>query len=763
MVLNSFHEKQKIHRLFIHFTKNVAIITHYNNKKFTEIIHRGVFDMSCSRRSVRLGAILSFLLFSALVVQYDKFFALREWGKTLYFVSLGASLLVWPGIALKWKRLPWLRGLYMLVLLAVIPMVMVVVVERLNGNFITEFLSGDEDILANYVVCLLLYLLVFAVSGSFRFSVLTVSPVLLVFGIANMYVKEFKGSPLVPMDLQSVTTAANVAAGYTYEIGYEILFGIALTACVMALSCRLGMFRWRLPLKVVARGLCLLVVCGFAYTFYYTDVMADNGLKPDFFNQTRGYTNHGALLEFTLNTKYLWLVEPTGYDADDVEGIVEEQLADGTPNILETALVRQGMDPEEAKETVESVETAGEQGVTPNIIVIMNESFSDLSVVGDFETNIPYMPFIDSLEENTIQGNVYVSTIGTGTSNTEFEFLTGNTMAFLPAGSNAYQLYVKNEQPGLVSTLLHYGYTADAFHPYYESSWNRVSVYDLMGFRDFITLEDMIDEDILTRYKASGYSYNLYKRLLAQRYPGEDIILRRYVSDAYDFGMIEDMYEEKDPDEPFFLFNVTMQSHSSYNQKFDNFDEQVYLTSTQGDYPKTDQYLSLIKETDDAFADLIDYFSQVEEPTIVLMFGDHQPYIEDSFYSEVMGQYVSQMDDETQQQRYITRFILWANYDIPEGWVDQISMNYLSTLLLQVAGLEMPTYNHYLASLYTELPVITAMGCRDAEGNFFQADQATTLADLVLNYRKVAYNNLADGENRKDSLFYLNKESEDSP
>ena len=93
----------------------------------------------------------------------------------------------------------------------------------------------------------------------------------------------------------------------------------------------------------------------------------------------------------------------------------------------------------------------------------------------------------------------------------------------------------------------------------FAMAWNRVSVYDLMGFRDFITLEDMIDEDILTRYKASGYSYNLYKRLLAQRYPGEDIILRRYVSDAYDFGMIEDMYEEKDPDEPFFLFNVTMQ------------------------------------------------------------------------------------------------------------------------------------------------------------------------------------------------------------
>jgi hypothetical protein len=305
-----------------------------------------------------------------------------------------------------------------------------------------------------------------------------------------------------------------------------------------------------------------------------------------------------------------------------------------------------------------------------------------------------------------------------------------------------------------VSTLLAQNYSADAFHPYYASSWNRTAVYDLMGFHSFTTLEDLVDQDILDRYKASGYSYSLYKRLLRQRYPDENIILRRYVSDAYDFGKIEEMYENRG-DQPFFLFNVTMQSHSSYNQKFDNFDQQVYLTSTEGDYPKTDQYLSLIKETDTAFQDLLSYFENVEEPTIILMFGDHQPFIEDSFYSEVMGQSISEMDDETQQQRYITRFILWANYDIPEGWIDEISMNYLSTLLLQVAGIEMPEYNQYLADLYTQLPVITAMGCRDAEGNFFQADQANPVSDLIKDYRKVAYNNLADTTDRKDSLFYL--------
>lgn len=710
--------------------------------------------MSCTRRSARVSAIICFLLMFFSVTRFQDFLDQEAWGQTMLLVSLGAAFLVFPGAAVKWEK-GWVRCILMLLLMAAAPFVMLIAVERLNGNFITEFLIPKEDIWENYVVYLLLYIAVFAVSGSVRVSVMTVSPVLLLFGIANMYVKEFKGSPLVPMDFSSIKTAGNVAAGYTYEIGFEIAFGVCLTAMLMAMACRLAMPKKGRPARIALRLLSLLVVGGLAYTFYYTDTVADYGLKPDFFNQTRGYKNHGAVLEFTLNTKYLKLMTPTGYDAGQIEGIMDNSIAEnGTPNILETALVRQGMDAQEASEKT-NVPTAVEQGKTPNIIVIMNESFSDLSVVGNIETNVPYMPYIDSIKDETIQGNVYVSTIGTGTSNTEYEFLTGNTMAFLPAGSNAYQLYVQEQQPSLVSTLMSQGFSANAFHPYFESSWNRPQVYEDMGFEDFISVEDLFGQELVDKYVNSGYSYNLYKRLLRQKYPGEKILLRRFVSDAYDFKTIEKMYEEKDPDQPMFLFNVTMQNHSSYNQKYDNFEQEVYLTSTKGDYPKTDQYLSLIKKTDEAFEELLNYFKTVDEPTIILMFGDHQPFIEDSFYSEVMGQSISEMDGETQQKRYITRFILWANYDIPTGWVDEISMNYLGTLLTQVSGLQMTKYNQYLAGLYTKLPVITAMGCRDAQGDFFQADEENPLESEIAGYRNVAYNNLADLKNRATSVFYL--------
>ncbi len=711
--------------------------------------------MSSTRRSSILAFLAATVLLGFVLIKQDTFSQAEEWGNLMLFCALGAGLLVIPGFAVRWDRPVWLRCIWMFLLFTGIPFVMMVAVEQLNGVFITRFL-GDEDVWANYVVYLLLYLLLYGFTGSMRASVMVVSPVLLLFGVANMYVKEFKGSPLVPMDFGSIRTAGNVAAGYTYEIGYEIVLGIALTVMVIALVSRLKMPKMKLPLKIICRILSLVIVAGFAWVFYFTDTVADYGMKPDFFNQTRGYKNHGAVLEFTLNTKYMFLQTPGGYDASGVSEIISDAADQGSPHILETALIRQGVDPEEAAKAVD-METAGERGQTPNIIVIMDEAFSDLSVVGDFETNMDYLPYINSIMDETIQGNVYVSTIGTGTSNTEFEFLTGNTMAFLPAGSNAYQLYVKGEQPGLTSTLLYHGFTADAFHPYFESSWNRIAVYDYMGFRDFITTKDLFGEDIMDEYVSSGYSYNTYKRLLRQRFPGEDILLRRFVSDEYDFKKLVEMYESKEEDEPFYVFNVTMQSHSSYDKEYSNFRQRVELVGTSKEYPKTNQYLSLILETDDAFRDLTAYFEEVDEPTIILFFGDHQPYIENGFYAEVMGQSISDMDDETQQKRYISRFVLWANYDIPTGWIDEISMNYLSTLLLQVSGLEMPEYNRYLANLYQELPVITAMGCRDAAGNFFQADESNPLEQEIADYRCVQYNNLADLKARANSMFYLDR------
>ena len=151
---------------------------------------------------------------------------------------------------------------------------------------------------------------------------------------------------------------------------------------------------------------------------------------------------------------------------------------------------------------------------------------------------------------------------------------------------------------------------------------------------------------------------------------------------------------------------------------------------------------------------------------IVLFFGDHQPVVEPEFYEEVSGKALGDWTDEESQELYKTPFIIWANYDIPEGTVDRISANYLHVLLMQTAGLPLTTYDKYLADLYREYPVITAQGCRDKTGRFFKADDpaqdlpnpAGPRAEESLQaYSYLTYNNLSDDTNKLEKAFYLDR------
>ena len=204
------------------------------------------------------------------------------------------------------------------------------------------------------------------------------------------------------------------------------------------------------------------------------------------------------------------------------------------------------------------------------------------------------------------------------------------------------------------------------------------------------------------------------------------------------------------------MFNVTMQNHGGYDRAYLNFNEDVRITNMMGYYPKAQRYLSLLKQSDAALQELITYFSNVSEPTIIVMFGDHQASIESSFYEELYGKPLDQLTQEEMQTRYHTPFLIWANYDIDEATVENISANYLSTLLLQTAGLEQTTYNKYLAALYQSVPVIDTVGYKGSDGVTYDLhDNTSPYAGLMDNYSKVTYNNLIDANNRNWTLFTL--------
>ena len=181
----------------------------------------------------------------------------------------------------------------------------------------------------------------------------------------------------------------------------------------------------------------------------------------------------------------------------------------------------------------------------------------------------------------------------------------------------------------------------------------------------------------------------------------------------------------------------------------------VYSDHGLNGMSQAEQYLSLVKKTDEAFQYLVEYFSEVEEPMIIVMFGDHQPAVTSRFYDSLFGKSSDELTAEELMKKYQTPFIIWANYDIEETTIDKMSANYLSAYVLKEAGLKMTPYQKFLMKLYEKLPVISAMGAYDVSGYYYESAKETPYNDMVQEYQILQYNNLIDTDHTVDSFFYL--------
>lgn len=571
----------------------------------------------------------------------------------------------------------------------------------------------------NWILYLAFYGAGFFLLGHMRWSHLITTIAFAAIGVANMLTLEFRGAPILPWDIRSLGTAVSVLDNQSMTLTPEtihILCGFGLLI-FLSLHCDRKAPALKQRLSAGLATAALLAAMSFGVQTQWLMDTIDIYEMP--FTQGYTYRQNGFVVSFLMNAKYLSVDKPEDYDVEELEETIDETLEEA---LLEEDTAATPVTP-----------------ASPNIIVIMNEAFSDLSVLGDLHTNKDYMPYFRSLTENIVRGTTYVSVLGGNTANSEFEFLTGDSMAFLPTGSIPYQQYIQSEIPTLVDVLAEQGYYSVAMHPYYASGWERDSVYDWMGFDEKHFLSDFAG---------------------AQK-------LRQYISD---WGMYETIINNFNDqrylmqnDQPLFYFGVTMQNHSGYSKEYDNFSNDVHVLTDNGKtYKYADTYLSLIAESDRAYQRLIEYFSIVDEPTIILMFGDHQPHsLETGFFKNLMGKHPQELDLEETVLRYQTPFVLWANYDIEEQTDVELSLNYLSTFLLKSADLELSEYQEYLWQIHEELPIITANFYIDTQGQIYSHDEEEPVAryeELLTDYSSLQYNHLFDEEHRLVDLFELPEE-----
>ena len=263
----------------------------------------------------------------------------------------------------------------------------------------------------------------------------------------------------------------------------------------------------------------------------------------------------------------------------------------------------------------------------------MNETFSDLSAYPGLEgTNAAPTFFHEVADDSLAAGDVYVSAMGGGTCNSEFEFLTGASTGNMGGGVYPYVLYDLEGVDNLASYFRGLGYGTHAIHP--AEAGQLAARPHLRAAR-------------IRRRSTTSPPWRTPTRF------------RDLVTDRATYERVLEKIDEGDG--PQFVFDVTIQNHGGYDTGLVPPADAVHLESDEVESPEVDEFLAAIKRSDEDLRWLVEELNARNEPTIVVFFGDHQPGFADWLFEETFGKPVEDANLEEVQARYRTPYFIWAN------------------------------------------------------------------------------------------------------
>ena len=640
---------------------------------------------------------------------------------TLIFLCLLTALGVGVGLPQNKK----LRGAVGILIMAAAPFVLGSRLESLTFDEVyalpitMRFRTMDYlpfALLWNLGIMYAAELVIFLCTHSTRVTIVLTNIALTLLYSVNYFVIAYRGTPLRVNDFTAIGTAAKVVGDYSFEPNSAlalvwcwaiafVVWGVQTGKPLKTLKpvikseesvtvteelpekgkAPAGKKPWRFVSYGVTIAAAIVITLWGGHLLLYTDLLDRVGFANDEFKgfyQDMLYYRNGYLVATCIEVRNSRILVPGEYSGELVEELLEENREE------------QELSAEELSEL-------------PHVIVVMNESFADLRVLAELELSQENLSFFNSLKENTVRGYVNASVLGGGTANSEFEVFTGCTVSFFPVNYYPYQQAVKKPIDSLVSRMEAYGYRTISMHPEAESNWNRTNVYRYYGFDESLWKPDFADAEVV----------------------------HAGVSDAETYKRIIELYENRQQDEKLFIFDLTMQNHGGYSSHGAPYEVQ----ETRMQNPILDEYLTLVKISDEAFADLIAYFEGQDEKVVICMYGDHQPWVSDL----IVNYYYkgADMPPEQMMDKYKTPFVIWANYDIEEAEGYDISMNYLGGLILRTAGLPLSPYFGFLEKQREEYPIITVNGYIDKDGNYANWGSE---GEEFPEYRMLQYNYLFD-------------------
>lgn len=536
-------------------------------------------------------------------------------------------------------------------------------------TWIEYFLPHFQGYLLAFLLLFFCWCLVYGLTRLAPLAVLVTGILACVPAAVNFYTLKLRGEPFLPWDLAQVGEAGQVVGAAGVQVQPNMIWSAVILAALAVLSWFVYRGQGRPSARRRAAELAwpAAALAALVFGVYLRPAVTQAiGIWPDAWMQDRYYRWYGVITGFMTNLQNLEIDRPDGYSEQAVRELAERTLANASDEpAFEGSYAAFAAEPEK----------------TPTIIYVMDESYWDVTELEDygvvFDTDIS--PNLHALQKQSAAGRVYSPSFGGGTCDVEFEAITGYSVSHLPSGSKPYQQHVTREMFALPNYLKARGYQTAAVHCFYAKYWSRSTAYPYLGLDEFISLEDMRGVDkVRSYYWKSG--------LVTDQAMGEQIIAQ---------------YEKMkgSSDAPVFLHAVTMQNHTNYNAANYADEDRVHVLEAPdgidaGTLGALEDFATGVKAADELLGALTDYFSQVDEPVILVFWGDHYNPIGSNYDVFTATGYAS--GDSSDPALRETNLLIWSNYYSEPVELGVLGTYELTPVMMELYGLDMPVYYEYL-------------------------------------------------------------------
>lgn len=563
-------------------------------------------------------------------------------------------------------------------------------------HLLTPFLS--VKILITYIYILLFFCFFCAIVRHKPTAYLITSVILWFMSFVSTLMAEFTGDPLLPSDVLLATNANDIASFIKIKFDFFILVSLLLMIFSIYIYYRCNRYEEKIKLNFALNSLISIAFVGIFVLSSYL-LCFSNGFRYKFlksidvniaaFNPIEDYDGNGLVLTFFPRVGSLFVEKPDNYSPEVIAEIKERK-------------------PEN-----KAVKTPDEM---PAIIAIQNEAWWDTSLIPNVAITPDPMEKTRKIMEEGHGGKLISTVYAGGTCMPEFEFLTGLSSALLPSGTYPYIQHIVNEKNSIVREFKNNGYETIAFHPYKRNFYNRSKAYPLIGFDEFLGIDNTGG-----LVKSGGY-----------------------ISDMSVTDKIIECYENRQK-ENFFMFSVTMQNHGGYERpRYENYDVTVTGdTLSSKDLNGVKDHAQGVYEADIAFEKLVNYFKTVDKPVVIVMYGDHLPLLGTNMSTLKDGGFVPNKEGINMADYpslYETPYVLWTNYDTSEYILpERMSAAALGLTVMKMSGIENTAWYFDTATeFYSKYPAYHQYFVFNPSGEQF-SDIAREDKQLLEDYKMIQY------------------------